>query len=95
MPTIIVEAHQDLMGNITVAPISAKWRKRFAQIVRENGGPHEDTAFFQDGGPAVEFLENMPARHRRDLESGRSVRFKADAWIVGHWYGYDAHTAAE
>jgi hypothetical protein len=93
---ILVEAKQDRCGNIHVAPCAAKWRDKFRAVVRENGGGNNSSAFFQEGGPASEWLENdCPPAKRRELEQGYLIRFRADPWIVGHWYGYDAHTAAE
>lgn len=92
---IKVEVWQDRMGNILVRPISDKWTKRFVDIVVHNGGPNEDTAFFQ-APHGDEFIEEyVPQRYRTHLKMGYAVRFMADPWVVGHWYGYDAHLAAE
>jgi hypothetical protein len=92
---ITVEIKTDSMGNVHVAPMAARWRDKFRAIVRENGGGDSPTAFIQEGMGATEFLAELPARHRRDIERGYMVRLRVDPWIVGHWYGYDAHTAAE
>ena len=93
---ITVEARMDRMGNIEVAPVSAQWRDKFCAIVQENGGGNARTAFFQEGTGAGDFLENdCPPRKRGELKRGYTVRFRADPWVVGHWYGYDAYTAAE
>lgn len=88
----------DRMGSITVRPKSDKWAQRFARVVKDNGGSTdlELTAFFQEGLGAMEFIENdVPKRYRRDLEQWRTVRWIVAPWVVGHWYGWDAHTAAE
>lgn len=98
---ILMCAHTDRMGNIFVAPVRRDWRAWFARIVRDNGGeaanPLSDyeTAFFQEGGPAEEFMGDIPKRAKLELRKGYTVRFRADLWIVGHWYGFGAHTAAE
>lgn len=93
---IVVEASMDRMGSITVRPKSDKWARRFRRVVVDNGGPDELTAFFQEGFGVTEFMENdVPKRYRQDLEQGWTVRWIVDPWVVGHWYGYDAHTAAE
>jgi len=93
---ITVEARMDRCGNIHVAPVAARWRDKFRAVVRDNGGPDKPTAFFQEGMGATEFLENdCPRAKRAELEKGYLIRFRVDPWVVGHWYGCDAHTAAE
>ncbi len=92
---IKVEARMDNMGNIMARPVSDRWAKRFAKRCNENGGSADLEAFFQDGMVAHDFMEDMTPGQRRDLNNGYTVRFFVDPWIVGHWYGYDAHTAAE
>ena len=88
----MVQARMDNMGNIYARPVADRWAKRFAAFT-----PHPDDleAFFQQGMGADEFLDDMPKRHRKALAEGYSVRWRMDGWEVGHWYGYDAHTAAE
>lgn len=93
---ITVEAKQDRMGNVEVWPMSLKWRHAFTECVRANGGGESNTAFFQEGMGAEEFIaQDVPARYRSHLRKGYAVRFRVDPWTVGHWYGYDAHTVAE
>jgi hypothetical protein len=93
---IVVEAREDNMGNIYVRPISDKWAMAFAEHVEEFTGHKDLEAFFQDGGPAIDFLENsIPKRLHSELGKGYAVRWKEDPWIVAHWYGYDAHAAIE
>lgn len=98
MNEIKVKAKTDSMGNIIVAPTDPTWQHAFAKHVSEfTGHPVEDEteAFFQEGGPAQEFIANdVPARYRGLLLDGWSIEFEADPWVVGHWYGYDAYLAA-
>ena len=97
MPSkIAVDVEEDRMGNIIAKPVSAKYAKAFAKVRKENGGGSGDDAFFNDGGEAEEFKrEYLSSKQRKDLGSGYGVRMKVDPWVVGHWYGYDAHTVAE
>jgi hypothetical protein len=100
MPAKIkVTASMDRMGNILVRPVNIRYARAFANHVKELSGHHGSPdldAFFQDGGSASEFLSrDVPRRHRKDLENGYSVTWKEDPWVVGHWYGWDAHTLAE
>ena len=99
---MLVIAQMDHCGNITARPVSDRAAKRFARRVAENGGASLEVqardgycAFFQDGMGAAEFLEDLRPDQRRDLEAGWQVKFRADGWLVGHWYGYDAHTVFE
>lgn len=92
---IKVQAHMDRMGNILVRPVSNRWAKRFAKRCKQNGGSDDLEAFFQEGSASQDFLEPCTPRQKKDLHSGYTVRFLADPWEVGHWYGYDAHTVCE
>lgn len=93
---IQVEATMDSMGNITARPKSDEYSKAFAEVQKENGGGGDLDCFFQEGMGATEFLENhVPKSLREDLYSGYDVSFEEDPWVVGHWYGYDAHTLCE
>lgn len=93
---IKVVAEMDYEGNIEVSPKVERYAVKFASHVEQFTGHFDPNVFFQDGGPATEFLENyVPKRHRKDLNQGYTVCFLADPWIVGHWYGYDAHTIVE
>ena len=99
---IVIQAEMDGMGNITARPVSDVWAKLFCRTAAKNGGAafavwKSDgfAAFMQNGNAAKEFLADRTAVQRRDLRAGWAVRFKADPWVVGHWYGYDAHTVAE
>lgn len=83
------------MGNVFVTPIDSAWRQAFARHVAEftNRPPcTEQTVFFQEGNPAQAFIRNdVPPALQPALEDGHPIVFKADARVVGHWYGYDAH----
>lgn len=96
---ITVNVQRDQMGNILVALVNEAWRNAFAAHVTEFTGhdaEDEATVFFQDGGPATEFIDTeVPESLKADLDEGGSIEFEIDPWIVGHWYGYDAHTVAE
>ncbi len=99
---MLVTAKMDHCGNITARPVSERAARKFARMVEKNGGASfavQDrdhfTAFFQDGMGACEFLEDCTPEQRRDLQAGWPIRFRADGWLVGHWYGYDAHTVFE
>jgi len=97
MPSkIAVEVEEDRMGNIIARPVNARYAKAFAKARKENGGGGGEDAFFNDGGEAEEFKrEHLNSRQRKEIEKGYPVRMKVDPWVVGHWYGYDAHTVAE
>lgn len=91
---MLVTAEMDRMGSITVTPVNDRIRKRFAKHLHRYYSPHADgTAFFQEG--AQEFLADLRPDQRRDLEAGFKVTFRVDAWVFGHWLGWDAHTLAE
>lgn len=91
---IQVRAKMDRMGNILVWPVGAAYAKAFVRVCNDNGGSCERKAFFQEGMGAQEFMENdVPRKYWRDLENGYEVTWMADPWVVGHWYGWDAHTA--
>lgn len=93
---IRVEARMDPMGNILVKPSTVKFAKVFSEVRKSNGGGDGLECFFQEGKYASEFLvEHIPEDLREDLEQGWSVDFRVDPWVVGHWYGYDAHTVCE
>ena len=93
---IKVEVKGDNCGNITVRPIVDKYATRLGKVREEFTGWFDTTVFFNDGGEASEFLENdVPKRYHTHLRNGYSVCFLADPWVVGHWYGYDAHTIVE
>jgi hypothetical protein len=71
---MLVEAHQDRMGNITIRPRNPH---RY---------PGRD-AFFQEGDPAAEVMEDIPQRHHTALSHGWTVRFRitedqAEAWFA-------------
>ena len=101
--TIVVTAKLDRMGNVLARPKQDKYARAFMRRAHENGGSrytpdmwaNELSAFFQEGQAASEFLDDCTPAQRKDLESGWDVSFRCDPWIVGHWYGYDAHTIAE
>jgi len=93
---IKVEAEMDLMGNIVVKPSDIKYAEAFSEVRKSNGGGEDLDCFFQEGMGASEFLqESIPSDLRGYLENGGRVEFNVDPWIVGHWYGYDAHTLCE
>lgn len=93
---ILVEAREDNTGCILVRPVSSKWARSFAQHVEEFTGHYDLDVFYNDGGPAADFLEHsIPKKLHEDLGKGYPVRWKEDPWIVAHWYGYDAHAAIE
>jgi len=93
---IRVEAEMDQMGNISVKPSDVKYARTFSEVRKSNGGGDGLDCFFQEGMGASEFLkEHIPQDLHEDLEQGWSIDFKVDPWVVGHWYGYDAHTACE
>ena len=97
MPVKIkVRVEEDRMGNIIAEPVNQRFAKAFAKVRKSNGGGGDTSAFFNAGGEAEEFMRsNLSAKQRRDIESGWPIVVKVDPWIVGHWYGYDAHTVAE
>jgi hypothetical protein len=96
MPSkIAVDISEDNMGNIIAKPANIRYAKAFAKVRKENGGGSGDDAFFQEGGPAQEFLSDLSGKQRNELKKGYGITIKVDPWKVGHWYGYDAHTVAE
>jgi hypothetical protein len=95
MSRITVEARTDLMGNLLVAPIRADIRNRIAGHMEEWTG-HRDAQAFIPEHEVEEFLRtDVPARHHFDLRRGWTVRFRMDPWLLGHLYGWDAHTLFE
>lgn len=91
--TIVVTAHLDRLGNLHVRPINERWRRRFQEVVRHYGGPAGDIFLDRDVEAFIE--QDIPRRYHRDLRAGWDVHWRVDPWVVGHWYGWDAHTAAE
>lgn len=93
---IKVYVERDGMGTVFGYVVSDRWAKRFASIVRKNGGGNRGETFYFQGDAADEFIDqDVPPRHRSAVRDGFGVTFLADPWDVGHWFGYDAHTAAE
>lgn len=93
---IKVQARMDNCGNILVRPVREVYAKRFAKVVEEYSGHFDLDVFLQGGFGASEFLgNNVPRRYRKNLENGYTVCWLVDPWIVGHWYGYDAHCIVE
>lgn len=92
---IKIVAEMDRCGNIILSTKNKRYGKAFARIVKENGGPDEETAFFQQGFGASEFIEDLTPRQRKDLENGWEITFLIDPWLAGHFWGYDAHTLVE
>lgn len=84
---IVVQAEKDCMGGITVRPRSDRWARRM-QKAQSKYGPGDLDVYFQN---SWDILPDIPRRYHRDLESGWTVRWIVDPWIVAHWYGYDAH----
>ena len=92
---ILVEAKKDRIGGILIRPVNKEYAERFARAAELNGaGIDEDHwAYIQDGEA---FKENsVPKRYHRDIQHGWDVRWRADPWEVGHYYGWDAHVIAE
>ena len=93
---MLVNVSMDRMGNIVASPVSERIRRKFAAHLQEVYTPKADgTAFFQEGGPAGEFLEDCTPAQRRDIDGGYNVRMRVDPWTYGHWLGWGAHTVAE
>jgi hypothetical protein len=94
---MLVRAEMDGMGNITVSPVSERWQRKFSRHMAKWIADYRDNAeaFFQEGMGASEFMEDMTASQRKDLEAGWSVTYRLDPWIFGHYLGWDAHTVAE
>jgi hypothetical protein len=92
MRKIKVKALTTRQGDVLVKPVAEEYCEKYRQHMREVGGPSSAAAFFQEGMGAEEFLANdVPPRHRRDLEQGCVVTFLIDPWEFGHWLGWDAH----
>ena len=92
---ITVRAETDRWGGIEVIPVSLRWARRFRDAATRNGGPRSLSVYFQ-GDTASEFTEtDVPKHLRDDLSDGWPVTWRVDPWTVGHWYGYDAHEAAQ
>ena len=90
---ILVQARMDRYGSLLVRPVKTSYAKKFAKVVKDYTGHLDLEIFIQNPD---EFLENdIPRRYIKDLENGYTIRFLADPWIVGHWYGYDAHCIVE
>ncbi|WP_111748852.1 hypothetical protein [Salinisphaera orenii] len=98
MALIRIKASMDRSGNVSATPVDPTWQQAFAAHVSSfTGRPVDDETevFFQDGNSAHEFIHNdVPMRFRGMLSDGWTIEFDVDPWVVGHWYGYDAHTVA-
>lgn len=93
---IKVEIRKDRMGNIIACPVRDDIRNKIRSHLQDFNVHSDGTAFFQEGGPAQEFLENELSKHaQREIAKGHTVTPVFDPWIVGHWYGWDTHTLFE
>jgi len=90
---IIVEAWEDFVG-VKVRPISAKYANVFAEHVSKFTGRRTLEVYFQEHFGNM-FIDDFVPKNKRDLIKSGPVRFLIDPWIVGTWYGYDAHTIVE
>lgn len=91
---IKVDFEMDRMGHVEIRPVSDRWAKAFQQQVKDNGGGDSLTAFMQ-GMEVDELQQYFTSSQWQDLTSGYGVIIIMDPWIVGHFYGYDAHLVAE
>jgi len=89
---MIFVAEMDRMGCVHLFFKNRRIAEQVRKHVVKNGGPNEISAFIQNG---EEFLENCTPAQRKDLEEGWEINFRADAWDMAHYWGYDAHTVFE
>ena len=72
-------------------PVSDKWTERYLAVLRET--------YREDPEPmaVVDSLEglDLSSRQRSRLEASWEVVVLMDPWVLGHYYGWDAHTAFE
>lgn len=99
---IKVTFDMDRCGNITAVPVCERYARIFCAVAAINGGPSFKTArrdgfsaFFNDGQETADLRDYFTSTEWKDMEQGYSVTKILDPWEVGHFYGYDAHHAAE
>lgn len=99
---IKVTFDMDRCGNVTAMPKRERYARIFCAVVAANGGPSYKaaardgfSAFFNAGQEVDELQEYFAPGEWKDMEEGWSVTRIMDPWEVGHFYGYDAHVAAE
>lgn len=78
---LLVEAWMDRMGNVYVRPFSEIEQEKFRKVTGES------CAFFQQGIGAEEFVQNdIPYLHRKNIQSGWTVCFRAQLDEIRSWY---------
>ena len=88
---IKVSVWMDRMGNISGAPHRKDLRDKIGAHMKKMTGHNTKTFFFQEGGPAEDFMENCSKKQRQNLKQGYDITILVDPWIMAHWYGYDTH----
>ena len=87
---MLVDVSMDRMGNVVARPRSARIARKYTKHLAGFGVKSDGSAFFQEGGPASEFLADLKPGQVRDLESGWDVTLRLDPWVFGQWLGWDA-----
>jgi len=87
---MITVEFREYFSGYTIHVISLKWHNRFKRRVIDNGGTcHERTVLALSCDDIGEYLSKSEIDQ---VHRGWPVRKRMDPWIVGHLYGYDAHT---
>jgi len=92
---IIVKVWMDRMGNIFGEPVREDLQRKIARHMKAMTSHADKSFFLQEGMGAGEFMADCTPRQRRDIEHGYEVRMRMDPWVMGHLYGWDAHTIFE
>lgn len=86
----------DNMGCLTGYPVNVRQQKRIASHMLEMTNHFDHTFFIQTDYEVEQFIiDYVPKRKQADARNGWKTTFRADAWQIGHYYGWDCHTLFE
>lgn len=92
---IKVIIQEDNIGNIAVRPVREDIRRIITEHLQDFGVESDGRAFFNEGGEAQQFQQQLSNHCIRELKRGFNITMNIDAWTAGHWYGWDTHTLFE
>ena len=90
-----VRVSPNRLGHLTISPINDRITRRIVKVVKANGGPGHDSVYLQVDTDVEAFLADFRPSVRRDVDAGWDVTVIMDPWVLGHYFGYDGHTAFE
>ena len=89
MLTCIVDFENSDFGSVLATIRNRRLRHAVISCVAANGGPDEQSAFFQS---VEELRETLSLVHLREFEASGEVSVKMDRFEAANLYGYNAHT---